>query len=133
MAINTDDFSSALRSFRDERLKSAETCGPVYQGRVNQVPLVWYDQTFFVNKAPAATMESEYALRVGGTQSQIDLVLIANHHNTAAVQVPANTQFKVELLQSEDSDGTFAAYGWEHSLKAPAALKFEHDRCIWRA
>ena len=130
--LNNEDFLASLRNSREERLRAAETCGPVYQGRKNQTPLVWYDQTFFVNKAPAATMESVYPLRVGGTQNQIDVVLVANHHNENDVTVPANTVFKVELLQSDTADGTFTAYGWEHSVKAPEAMTFAHDRCVWR-
>ena len=130
--LSNEDFFTSQRNAYQSRLDDARTCGPVYQGRRNEVPLIWYHQAFCINKAPSGTVESDFPLRVGGTQSQIDLVIVANHNNATPITIAKDASFKVELLQSETEDGTYAPYGWSHTSVAPQAIKVEHDRCLLR-
>ncbi len=132
MAISTSDFLKASRDTKQALIDSAKAAGPVYQGK-KPTPLIWHDQFFVRNVTPSGTVESDEALRIGGVQSAIDVVIIANHANTGPLTVPADATIKLELLQSDSADGTFTAYGPALTVTAPAAgIIAEPDRQVVR-
>ena len=132
MAISTSDFLKASRDTKQALIDAAKAAGPVYQGK-KPTPLIWHDQFFVRNVAPSGTIESEFVLRVGGVQSAIDVVVIANHANAGPLTVPAAATIKLELLQSDAEDGTFTALGPAITMTAPAdGLTVEPDRQVIR-
>ena len=131
-AITGKEFLEASRAAKDELLNAALSSGPVYQGK-SPVPLVWWDQYFVRNVTPSGTVESAEALRVGATQSWLDVVVVANHANTGALTVPSGATMKLELLQSDTADGTFEAVGPAVTIAAPAdGITAEPDRQVAR-
>ncbi len=132
MAISSDEFLAGCRASKQALIDDAASSGPVYQGS-KPVPLVWWDQYFKKNVAPSGTIESDEALRVGATQSQLDVVIVANHNNTEAVVVPSGATVTLQLMQSDTADGTFEAYGPSITITAPSdGISADPDRQVAR-
>ena len=119
MPVTANDFLDASRSAKQLLVDLARTSGPMYQGK-SPTPLVWWDQYFVKEATPSGTINSDVALRVGGTQSAIDVVVVASHSNATDITVASGASIKLELLQCDTEDGTFEAYGPSMTVTAPA-------------
>ena len=131
-SATADDFLAKLHETKDAIVQRGAGPGPAYRGN-NPAPLVWYDQFFGVKLEPVGTITCPLALRVGATQSTLDVVVVANHQNEGNLTVPGGTIITVTLLQSDTADGTFEASGASMTMTVPAdGMVVERDSQIAR-
>ena len=109
-SVSADVFLEKLREAKTARVEAGAGPSVMYRGD-NPSPLVWFDQAFGIKLDPVGTFTCPLALRVGATQSSLDVVVVANHQNEDNLTVPAGTTITVTLLQSDTADGTFEASG----------------------
>lgn len=97
MAITGNEWLDGRRDARDLRIAQGRGPAPEYRGSKETAPLIWFDQFFAHEISPIGTVE--YAtmepLRVGATQSAIDLVVIASHNNTGTLLCPIGSSITV--------------------------------------
>lgn len=132
MTITGSEFLEGARAARDQRLRAGRRAGPSYCGDSPR-PLVWHDQVFGRELAPAGDLECPEALRVGATQNSLDVVLVASHANAGPLNVPEGSSLTVILLQGDTADGSFAEVGPSVCVTAPAGgLNVEPDGLVAR-
>ncbi|MBQ9536608.1 MAG: hypothetical protein IJU79_02335 [Desulfovibrionaceae bacterium] len=114
MAITGQEFLDGLRQARDLRVEQGRGPGPMYRGN-EKAPLIWGDQFFARGLTPTGALDimNFEPLRVGATQSSIDLVIIASHSNTGTLLCPAGSSITVALYQCDTEDGLFEQSGYE--------------------
>ena len=117
-SVTADDFLAKLHETKDAIVQRGAGPGPAYRGN-NPAPLVWYDQFFGVKLEPVGTLTCPLALRVGATQSSLDVVVVANHQNEGNLTVPAGTTITATLLQSDTENGTFEESGLTMTATIP--------------
>lgn len=132
MAMTGKEFLEAARTAREERLKSGLRNGPTYNGD-NGRPLIWFDQAFAREAAPAGEIECPEALRVGATQNGLDVALVASHANAGALTVAAGTTLTLVLLEGDGPDADFEEVGPSVCVTAPAeGISVEPDMLVAR-
>ncbi len=120
MPISAQEFEQARNEFHDALVERGRGAGPMYTGD----PLYltpWYDQYFDRQIEPAGTVNCRKALRVGATQSALDVVLKAAAGNGGPLLVPAGSTITLALMQGDSESGTFEDVGPTVCVKAPAA------------
>lgn len=133
MAITGQEFLEGLRAARDFRVEQGRGPAPEYRGS-EHAPLIWGDQFFAQNLTPTGTLDiSNFEpLRVGATQSSIDLVIIASHGNTGTLLCPAGSSITVELYQCDTVDGVYESSGYEVTVTNRDERSLERDCQICR-
>lgn len=132
MAMTGAEFLEGARAAKEERQRIGRRSGPTYCGD-NPRPLVWYDQVFGREIAPAGDIECPEALRVGATQNSLDVVLVASHANAGNLVVDAGSSITVVLLEGDRPGGTFEEVGPSICVTAPAdGLTVEPDMLVAR-
>ena len=133
MAITADDFIKASREAKDAIIESAKAAGPIYQGQ-KPTPLIWYDQFFGRALTPTGTLDiaNFVPLRVGTTQSAIDLVIVASHANSGTLLCPAGSSVTVELFESDTEAGTYTTSGTKVTVTNAEVQNVEPDRQVYR-
>ena len=109
-ATASADFWDAYRAAKKVRQRSGLSSGPVYQGD-KPAPIVWFDQIFEQEAEPTGTVQCSKALRVGSTQNQLDVVVVASHGNASKLSCPDGGTISVTMYQSASADGEFEACG----------------------
>ena len=117
-SVSADFFLEKLREAKTARVEAGAGPSVMYRGD-NPSPLVWFDQAFGIKLDPVGTFTCPLALRVGATQSSLDVVVVANHQNEDNLTVPAGTTITVTLLQSDTADGMFEASGASMTMTVP--------------
>lgn len=103
-------FLEQMRAAKTARQQAGLSSGPSYQGSKPK-PIVWFDQLFETGAEPSGSVACSTPLRVGATQNQLDIVIVASHGNTGALSVPAGATIAAALYQSDSADGEFEACG----------------------
>lgn len=117
--MTAEQFQKISAEAYEARLKSGLRSGPVYQ-EPESAPLVWYDQLFQRGFEPSGTVACEKALRVGGTQNGLDVILVASHANAGALSIPAAATITLTTLQGDTPDGPFTEVGPSICVVAPS-------------
>ena len=109
-ASSPDEFLEQFRAAKKARMRSGLSSGPSYQGS-RPKPIVWYDQIFEAGATPSGAVACGNALRVGSTQNQLDVVVVASHGNASKLSCPDGGTISVTMYQSASADGEFEACG----------------------
>ncbi len=109
-AITEATLASALSATKKARKAAGLASGPEYRGQ-RPAPLVWFDQIFEAGATPSSAVACSQPLRVGGTQNQLDLVIVASHSNAGNLSVPAAGTIAIACATSDAEDGTFTSEG----------------------
>lgn len=117
-AISADDFDKALMESWERLRKRPLRSGPVYQ-TPESAPLIWYDQLFERELSPSGIVSCTRALRVGGTQNALDVILVGSHENSAAVTASSGATVTLICLQADEPDGVYEAVGPSICVTAP--------------
>lgn len=132
MPMSGSEFLEGARAARSERLRAGRRNGPSYCGD-NPRPLIWHDQVFGRELAPAGDLECPEALRVGATQNSLDVAIVASHANAGPLSVPEGASLTVIPLQGDTAEGGFAEVGPSVCVTAPAGgLTVEPDMLLAR-
>ncbi|MBO4300839.1 MAG: hypothetical protein J5861_04465 [Desulfovibrio sp.] len=133
MAITAMEYLKASRDAKDLRVAQGAGPGPEYHGS-DVAPLIWFDQFYGQGLTPTGTLDLTLfePLRVGATQSSLDLVITASHGNTGTLLCPAGSSVKVELFQSDSEDGPFETSGYAVTMTNGAVRNVEPDVQICR-
>lgn len=131
-ALDPKEFDKALRNSWEERRRLSQRSGPRYNDPESD-PLIWYDQIWEREITPSGTVNGTYALRVGGTQNALDVILVGSHANTGAVQAASGATVTLMCLQADSEDGTFEAVGPSYCVTAPTeGIKADPDALFCR-
>lgn len=133
MDITAQDFLNASRDAKDLRVRQAAGPGPEYRGK-DVAPLIWFDQFYGQELTPTGTIDfaTFEPLRVGATQSSLDLVITASHGNSGTLLCPAGSSITVELFESDTEDGTYTSSGYKVTMTNNEARNIETDVQICR-
>ncbi|MCR5258691.1 MAG: hypothetical protein K6E40_11110 [Desulfovibrio sp.] len=127
-----EDFLAQLRAAKKARMRSGLASGPSYQGS-RPAPIVWYDQIFEAGATPSGAVDCGTALRVGSTQNQLDVVIVASHGNAGDLSCPGGGTVSVALYQSDSAEGEFEACGPVIAATLPAdGMSVEPDGLVVR-
>ena len=129
MAITGLEFLEGQRLARDLRIEQGRGPAPEYRGSNDRAPLVWGDQFFAQGLSPTGTLDivSFEPLRVGATQSSIDLVVIASHGNVGTLVCPLGSSITVELYEGDTATGEFTKSGYSVTVTNDEARAIEPD------
>ena len=133
MAITGQEWLDGNQLAHSLRISQGAGPGPKYYGN-DTVPLVWGDQFLAQELTPTGTIDVAMfePLRVGATQSSIDLVIVASHGNHGTLLCPAGSSITIELFQSDTPDGTFESSGYSATITNAEARNIEPDVQICR-
>lgn len=121
-----------LAEWEKGRREAARRSGPVYNPD-NSAPGLWFDQFFRKEITPSGTVECEKALRAGGTQNGLDVILVASHRNGAPVRIAAGATITLTTFTAEEPDGAFEATGPAICVTAPSGgISAETDMLVAR-
>ena len=133
MALTGKDWLYGYQEACDLRVAQGAGPGPKYHGK-DTAPLIWGDQFLGQELSPTGTLS--YAtfepLRVGATQSSIDLVVVASHGNAGTLLCPSGSSITIELYQSDTPDGTYESSGYSATITNAEARNVEPDEQICR-
>ena len=127
-SLSAQDFLKAQRAAFDLRISQGAGPGPEYHG-TDVAPLIWFDQFYAMGLSPVGTLELDEfePLRVGATQSSLDLVVVASHGNESTLLCPVGSSVKVELFESDTADGTYTSSGYAVVMTMNEAREVEPD------
>ena len=133
MAITGKDFLDGVQLAHDLRVMQGAGPGPMYHGN-DVAPLVWGDQFLAHELDPTGTIDvcDFEPLRVGATQSSIDLVIVASHSNHGTLLCPAGSSIKIELFQCDTPDGTYESSDYSATITNAEVRNVESDVQICR-
>ncbi len=133
MAITGKDFLDGVQLAHDLRVSQGAGPGPKYHSN-DVAPLVWGDQFLAQGLTPTGTIDAAMfePLRVGATQSSIDLVIVASHSNHGTLLCPAGSSITIELFQGDTPDGPFESSGYSVTITNAEARNIEPDVQICR-
>lgn len=119
MSITAQEFQQGMDAWEADRVSRARRCGPCYCGKgVSFTP--FHDQYFERDMEPVGVVNCSQALRVGGTQQSLEVVLLASPGNEEELLIPAGATITLNFLQGDSEDGTFEDVGPTICVKAPA-------------
>lgn len=127
-SITGQEFLDGQRLARELRIEQGRGPSPQYRG-TEKAPLIWGDQFFAQGLSPTGTLDiaSFEPMRVGATQSSIDLVIIASHGNTGTLLCPLGSSITVELYEGDTSDGPFTKSGYSVTVTNDEARNVDPD------
>jgi len=132
MPMTGQEFLEGAREAKRERVRQGLRSGPIYAGD-NAQPIIWYDQVFGREITPTGTVECEHSLRVGATQSSLDVVIVASHANTDPLTVAEGAMLEIVLMQADEADGTFEEVGPSVCVTAPlGGMEIDPDMLVAR-
>lgn len=128
-APTAKEMLEGYRAAHEHRIAQGLGPGPAYRGGNEKAPLIWFDQFFAQSLEPTGTIACAQfePLRVGATQSSIDLVIVASHSNTTNLVMPAGASITVELWQADTPDGTLERSGYSVTVTSADAREIEPD------
>lgn len=118
--MTSKEFGEAYIEAKQDRLRQGLRSGPMYV-EPGGAPLVWFDQAFEREISPSDTLVCQRPLRVGSTNNGLDILLVASHANSTAVQAASGATVTLSLLQADREDGTFTEVGPSICVKAPSS------------
>lgn len=131
MTITAQDYADGLYAFNQELIRKGQGAGPRYMPGGYRIP--WGDQYFEREIEPAGIVNCRQALRVGSTNSALDIFLKANVCNEGTLLIPAGSTITLGLLQGDSEEGTFEDVGPTVCVKAPpAGMEIEPGMMVCR-
>lgn len=120
MPLTAAEYEEGRRAHARELRERGRGAGPRYTGDSGYA-MPWYDQYFGRGIDPAGAVNCARALRVGGTQSSLDVFVKASIGNEGPLLIPAGSTITLSLMQGDGEEGTFEDVGPTVCVKAPAS------------
>lgn len=131
MTLTAEEFLEGRQALERSLRESGRNVGPCYMEN-GHVP-AWHDQYFERGMEPAGSVNCRHALRVGSTNSALDVVLQASPQNAGPLICAAGASITVTYMQADTEDGVYEAVGPSQCITAPASgMEVAPGEILWR-